>query len=458
VSAFEDPGFVVHLDNVGKTPLRLNALVAPNLYIHGDNGQPVPPVTSSIADVAVVVIKNATVLPPGQTLSRPMGPQHHVGHDLSRVDSYTDGGLAGGRLLLREGKYTARFVYVNAPGFPAGYDPRDIPEIWEGRLESEPVAFTVLPGAEAELSARGFRPGVQVEPRPRAVAEAEAALASQDEREFAQATEWLLRQRSTSSMTALRRLLAAPETWKRVAAARALLMMDDERARDVAMSLIDGPDGALRSLARNWLTVRCTVTLLPLLETRVAPGGDWETLLGSCGSAETFLELRPMLDSTDQRIRRSAMGAIIRLTFEGSESSAFTWRATPDEVDRWYESHKGESRRMWAERQIRENGPGAGPAVDYLRRMNDPRVIPVLRQATSSPNAVVRVTAARGIAQFNRTEGVALLKREFAHRSPRLCVEALRALNEITDHHYAFDFHIPAERQQAIATYATIVQ
>jgi hypothetical protein len=70
-------------------------------------------------------------------------------------------------------------------------------------------------------------------------------------------------------MTALRRLLTDPEPWKRSAAARALLAMDDERVRDVALSLIDGPDGALRAPARGWLVFRCTTAMLPLLESRV---------------------------------------------------------------------------------------------------------------------------------------------------------------------------------------------
>ena len=69
---------------------------------------------------------------------------------------------------------------------------------------------------------------------------------------------------------------------------------------------------------------------------------------------------------------------------------------------------------------------------------------------------MVRVLAARGIAQFDRAEGVALLKRELANRDPERSTEALRALNELTDHHYTFDFYRPAERQQAIATYAAI--
>jgi hypothetical protein len=69
-----------------------------------------------------------------------------------------------------------------------------------------------------------------------------------------------------------------------------------------------------------------------------------------------------------------------------------------------------------------------------------------------------RIAAARGIAQFDRRAGIALLKRELEHRDPRRSAEALQSLNELTDHYYAFDFYIPAERAQAIAAYAAIVQ
>jgi len=65
-----------------------------------------------------------------------------------------------------------------------------------------------------------------------------------------------------------------------------------------------------------------------------------------------------------------------------------------------------------------------------------------------------RPAAARNSAYSG--EGVALLKRELANRDPLRCAQALTALNELTDHHYTFDFLIPAERQQAIAAYAVI--
>ena len=152
------------------------------------------------------------------------------------------------------------------------------------------------------------------------------------------------------------------------------------------------------------------------------------------------------------------MDALYRLTFEGNDGSEITWRATLREWDGWYDRHKHESRQQWAERQILGDRPGAWLAADYLRRMNDRRVLLDLRRAASSTAANVRIIAARGITRFERAEGIALLERELEHRAPQVCADALAALNELTDHHHAFDFHVPAERAQAIAAYAQILQ
>jgi hypothetical protein len=445
---------------VGYTLLRVNSIVA-GLYIYGEDGRLAPPAASWIAEcIGPVPLKNKQVvrLRPGQTLSRRVQPQNNFAYDVCRGSRYTED-VTGGRVMLRGGKYTARVVYVNAPGFPSGYHPRDIREIWEGRLESEPVAFTVAPGAEGEINVNWppQPPGVRIEPYPATVGEAEMGLAADDLRKFAEATNFLVRMHSTSSMPALRRLLTHPEPWKRSGAAGALLGMNDERARDVAMSLIDSPGPLERSFALNWLVEHCTVAQLPLLLERLSPSStELTTALGKCGSAESYRVLRPLLESWDEQLRRSAMNAIVGLTFEGWDASDVSW--TPAEWDRWYDTHKGESRHTWADRQLRGNRPGAYFAVDYLRRSNDPQVLPALRRAASGSNAMVRVLAARGIAQFDRAESVALLKRELANRDPQRGSEALTALNELTDHHYTFDFHIPAERQQAIAAYATILQ
>jgi HEAT repeat protein len=225
------------------------------------------------------------------------------------------------------------------------------------------------------------------------------------------------------------------------------------------MSLVDSDDADLRAVALRWLAKRCTTAILPMLEQRLAPPSpEWALAVGNCGEAGAFVGLRPLIESRTERVRVAALNALFVLTFEGQENDEVTWRATPADWDRWYERHKSETRRQWAERQLRKNTPSALFAVDYLRRTNDPQALPALRRAASGRDAVVRITAARGIVQFDRREGIALLKRELENRHPQRCAEALTALNELTDRHYAFDFHVPAERRQAIDAFAAVVQ
>jgi len=415
VNAFEDPGFVVHLDNVGRTSLRLNPHIASNIYVYDENGQFLPAPSGWIAEFIVVALKknDLVLLPPGETFSQEVTAEYRPRHDMGSGATYYNRFEGKGGLLLRGGNYTAKFVYVNAPGFPANYAPRDFPNVWEGRLESDAVRFTVASGAEQYLDTYyPFR-----RPIPgRAQTETRTAQSPNGD-----------------------------------------LEMSDEGVRGRAMSLLESEDPSIRALALSRLAERCTTSLLPIIQRYLVPASnEWSAALGKCGSAETFLTLRPLLDSSDERTRRAAASALYMLTFEGSDDAEVTWRGSTADWDRWYERHKNEPRRTWAERQLRNNRGGAYMAIDYLRRTNDPQVLPTLRRAAVSATAEIRILAARGIATFDRSESIALLKREFENRNPQRSAEALSALNELTDRHDVFDFHVPAERQQAVATYAPI--
>jgi len=464
VAAFEDPGFIVHLDNVGETTIYVNPRIAANVYIYGKDGALIPPVSGWLAELMVLSLDRGelTALPPGRTFSRAVPAEQRARYDMSNGATYMDRAFTGERLMLAAGSYIARFVYVNTPDFPSQYSPRAIPEIWEGRVESEPVAFTVAAGAESALDALKPRPipkGLKPDVWPSTVEAAERDLASDDQRQFLTAAYTLVRLSSTSSLGVLRAHLSDVTPWKRSSAARAMLQLDDERVRDVALSVVDSDDDGLRSVALLWLAKRCTTAIMPLLEQRLPPPSpEWALAAGNCGEAGAFMKLRPLIESRDERIRVAALNALFALTFGGQEDGEITWRATPAEWDRWYERHKSESRRLWAERQIRDRRKAALFAVDYLRRTNDPQTLPALRRAASSRESLVRITAARGIAQFDRTEGIALLKRELENRHPKRCAEALAALNELTNHDYEFDFHVPAERRQAIEAFIPVAQ
>src|SRR5687768_11569397 len=72
VAAFENPGFEVVFENVGRNPIKLNPHVASNVYIYGADGKLVPAYRGWIAELVGLVLKRAdlVVLQPGQRLSR----------------------------------------------------------------------------------------------------------------------------------------------------------------------------------------------------------------------------------------------------------------------------------------------------------------------------------------------------------------------------------------------------
>lgn len=53
LAAFEDPGFVVRLDNVGSAPVRVNPNVESNLYIYDEHGRFVPRQSAEERDTLV---------------------------------------------------------------------------------------------------------------------------------------------------------------------------------------------------------------------------------------------------------------------------------------------------------------------------------------------------------------------------------------------------------------------
>ena len=79
----------------------------------------------------------------------------------------------------------------------------------------------------------------------------------------------------------------------------------------------------------------------------------------------------------------------------------------------------------------------------------------MLRAATAAhPSAWVRIGAARGVAEFERPQAIAFLKRELNHRDLWICVSALGALNKLTGQSLVFDFRVPSERKRAIDAFA----
>lgn len=168
--------------------------------------------------------------------------------------------------------------------------------------------------------------------------------------------------------------------------------------------------------------------------------------------------LRPMLDSPDQDVRLVAESALAMLTFVGENGSPeLASPTTPAGWDAWYRERGGESRTEWAARRLRDTAsyPLQLEAAEYLSQLKDRRLLPLLRDAAAAhPSAWARIAAARGVAEFDRPQAIAFLKRELNHRDLWICVAALETLNKLTGQSLVFDFRIPSERKRAIEAFA----
>jgi len=156
-----DPRFSLRFENQGQRPLHLIPHVVSNLFIETAGGRAVAPATSYISSRVFLSVRPAQLvrLDPGRSWDAPVIPEHH-GEDVSGGSRYAAHGFekdSGWSLLLPPGEYLARFTYINAPGYGAFYDPHEMPAgIWEGRIEAEPVRFTVV-AATAEQLARDVK-------------------------------------------------------------------------------------------------------------------------------------------------------------------------------------------------------------------------------------------------------------------------------------------------------------
>ena len=159
----QDPQLRLDFVNAGRNVLYLSPHVESNLYVTTANGVTVMPAMSGIADRFAprrITPAELVALPPGGTWSAAVHPTRWMG---DRYEAYAAHGVTKGSgwgLLLPPGRYLARFVYINAPDYGASYDPYEMPRgLWEGRLASDAVPFTVTAATPEQLAAERRRLG-----------------------------------------------------------------------------------------------------------------------------------------------------------------------------------------------------------------------------------------------------------------------------------------------------------
>ena len=152
--------FTLRLRNTGKQRLSVSPHVASNLRIFDAAGRHVEAQFGAIVDyIGSQIAPEALIrLEPAQAHEFEVTAEYHSSPDFSGVHMYyalrPDRSRDPAVLRLLPGRYSARFTYLNYPDYgPWQYDVAQMPaDIWEGRVETPAVPFTVLPLDDARVS------------------------------------------------------------------------------------------------------------------------------------------------------------------------------------------------------------------------------------------------------------------------------------------------------------------
>jgi hypothetical protein len=459
LDALTDPGFSAVFENVGNVTITLNRRVVPSIRIYDAAGALMRAPITIVCECPMSprrTREDLIQIPPGQSWTfalPPHYPRYRYNDEMATYMVYGKG------LALPEGRYTARFTYVSfSNGLDsASYDVRELHDVWEGRQESEPISFSIAPGADSRVPQLASRALPWTE-RDGASGEIARRLTSGDRNDVDAAMRLVGALRWKAAVPVLVWLLGSEDPWWRGPAAGALVNnLGVEGLHDRMRSLVDDQNRSVAESASQYLLTReCVPDDIPLLETRFSQKTGISFAYINCGDAAAFPKLRGFL--TSDPMTRWASVALSRLTFRPGGPDADIPTITAAEWDAWYQKHRRESRKQWAITAVREpERPGSfhAAAFDYLRRQNDRRWLADFRRGATSEQYATRIAAVRGIAQFERVEGIALLRRELNHRSGDAFSSAVDALNALTGQYLDFDFTLPKERQRAIEAYSS---
>ena len=153
ISAEEPLRPIITVTNTGTSPVHVRRAPHTNLDIYDATGQLVAPDYISIVDYIRTTLTDAdwTLLDRGETQRFRIHAENHSLSDYSRTRRYGHAPERGSpdmtQLRLPPGRYSARVTYVNFPDYgPAAYGkPKMTYDIWEGKVVTEPVPFSVQP-------------------------------------------------------------------------------------------------------------------------------------------------------------------------------------------------------------------------------------------------------------------------------------------------------------------------
>lgn len=161
------------------------------------------------------------------------------------------------------------------------------------------------------------------------------------------------------------------------------------------------------------------------------------------GTAETFAQLRTMLDGASQESRRWVTSALQRLTFAPIWQSASEW-------DMWWASHSRSTRADWAREALASSDTTSFSTNALLYLAKTGQLSPqTLEGAVAGRGFNMRLTAAQIIGESDPRRGVLLMVREFENRSIYACQRAMKELNTLAVSSDQLDCTSLVERESA---------
>ena len=277
-----------------------------------------------------------------------------------------------------------------------------------------------------------------------------------------------------SAIPDLVRLLHHRNATVRLYAASALRVIADGNIQTEMRAAADDPDEAVQVPALWYLALHGDASLAPLFEARLRSSNQYiremcRLGLQRVGTSESVANLRPLIESPSETVRRNTTLVLELITFKTWQPQNGTQELRPADFDMWWEANRRKSRRDWAMDAIaRPSSASAGAwwappserirALEYLDAQRDPALAVKLRALTADLDWSVRIKAAEALGRFDRPSATRLLAPELDNRVLRACMAANDTLQRLTGENVPVDCEAPEGRAAAIARWLALVK
>jgi HEAT repeat protein len=270
-----------------------------------------------------------------------------------------------------------------------------------------------------------------------------------------------------SAVPDLVRLLHDRNATVRRYAASTLRVIADGNIQVEMRAAADDPDEGVQVPALWYLALHGDASLAPLFGVRLgSPNQDIREMgrlgLQRVGTSESVANIRPLIDSPNEAVRRNATLVLELITFKTWQPRNGTQELRPADFDTWWEANRHESRRDWAMEALGRPSTASAStwwpprhekirALEFLDAVQDRALAGTFRALTRDPDWIVRIKAAEAFGRFDRQAATRLLAREFDNRVLRACMAANDALRRLTGENLQVDCESPEARAAAIA-------